>query len=179
MFALLIQAATPSPAPAPYYSVELIKSLAPMAWPLIFLGLILILHKQIKSLLERSASVEIKLLGSEIKLTGKPSELENIKKIIEPILAQIDKNIVNLDDAEKHLFREINEAISSHKVHKLPPDFKRGSDLHKTYQRLRERHLIALDGKFDAGKVVNITAFGRTVLELRGSEIWPEDKVAP
>jgi hypothetical protein len=122
-------------------------------------------------------SIEIKILGSEIKLTGKPSQLHDINKLIEPIVQQIDKNIINLNKEEKALLRQIEQEARDGNKHKLPKDFERGSDEHETYRSLRRRHLIrpVLSGKWEAGKEVEITDFGRAVLDIKRDEIWPEE----
>jgi hypothetical protein len=40
--------------PPSHYSIELIKTLTPLAWPIILFFILLMLRKQIRSLLEQS-----------------------------------------------------------------------------------------------------------------------------
>ncbi|PHJ59031.1 hypothetical protein VF14_13630 [Nostoc linckia z18] len=177
---LIFIAETPTISPSTSNNtLELIQVLTPLAWPLIFLLVFFVLKKQLTGILEKSASIEIKIPGSEIKLTGKPSDLRDIDKAIQSIIQELDKNIINLSNQEKDLLLEINNDINKNNKHKLCDDFQRGSNLHKTYQGLRQRHLIRPKegGQFNSGKEIEITDFGSAVLELRRTVIWPEEEL--
>jgi len=178
MLILIAETSTSSPSTS-NSTAELIKILPALAWALIFLIIFCSLRKQLEKLLQNSTSIEIKMLGSEVKFTGKPSELRDIdiNKIIQPIVQAIDKNIINLSSEEKKLLQEIDSDISTKKEHKLPDRFERNSELHEIYRSLRQRHLIKPKegGLFERpGQEVEITDFGRAVLDLKKNEIFSE-----
>ncbi len=143
--------------------------LAPLAWPVTTLIILLYFRNPIRSLLYRlSDSLKVKsfkfiLFGFETELTP-----EEAKGALDEMLQDIVEAMNELSAEEVKLFQTIINADGRLTVLDLLPDFKRESLQHAQLRKLRDRKLIRPmeGGNWQPQKHPIATRFGKLVLKL-------------
>jgi hypothetical protein len=93
--------------------------------------------------------------------------------IISELIADVFKDLTTQD---KMLLQAIYRSHNAGNLHRLPEDFRRGSQEHQYYRRLRDAHLIRpVENKFLPGARIEMTEFGLAVIQRFPSLLQSDD----
>ena len=150
---------------------QIIPLLKVLLWPAVTIFLVILFREPLKNLLNRATNLTVKISGGgEVTISG-----EKARDIAESVLKEVDELIEDMTPKESSELRKFAAATNPLELCKdVERDFKRNSTYHNEILRdLRKRHLIRPmeSGKWDCGKHIEITPFGRLVLNIRGKEI--------
>ena len=148
---------------------DFIELLNVILWPLITLVIFLYIRSPIISLLKKSKDVKIKVPGgTEIFLS-----LDRVESIVQDVVEGIDELVKSLSDNERFILMELSKHGPS-EIQKLFPKFERStsdqpSEQHEALRALRKKNIVKpiVGGRFRTDKIVEITPFGKLVLQLK------------
>jgi hypothetical protein len=150
---------------------QIIPLLKVLLWPALIVFLVILFREPFKNLLNRATNLTVKIPGGgEVTVSG-----EKARDIAESVLKEVDELIEGMTPKESGELRKFAAATGPLELCKdVEREFVRHSTYHKEILRdLRRRHLIRPleSGPWDCGKHIEITPFGRLVLNIRGKEI--------
>ena len=149
---------------------QIIQLLKVLIVPAVVVFVIYLFREPLKNLIGRSTNLRVKIPGDgEVEITA-----EQTKSIVEQMLKEVDNLIEDMTPEQCNEFLKFAAAGSAIQ---LADDFIRESDFHnKVLRPLRRRHLIrpTESGRWQSKKHIEITPFGRLVLNVRREEIKKE-----
>lgn len=103
-------------------------------------------------------NVRVRWEDGEVEFSAK-----DVGSIISELIGDVFKDLTAQD---KMLLKSIYRSHQSGSLHRLPEDFRRGSQEHQYYRRLRDSHLIRpVEGKFLPAVRIEMTEFGVAVIQ--------------
>lgn len=106
----------------------------------------------------------------EEEIEFSPNDAANI---ISELISDVFKDLTGQDKA---LLKSIYRSHKAGQLHRLPEDFRRGSQEHQYYRRLRDSHLIRpVEGKFLPAVRIEMTDFGLAVIQRFPSLLESDD----
>jgi hypothetical protein len=156
-------------------AIEFAKIAEAVAWPALTFFAIVLFYPPITRLLN-SLAASLKIKSIKVKAFGVEAELtpQEVKAAVDELLNEISDPTNELTEGEVQLLDQIAAADGRKSVIELAPAFVRDNDIHASFRRLRDRHLIRpLEGsRWFPEKHPVLTRFGRLVLNLRsGSRV--------
>lgn len=116
----------------------------------------------------RSSGVMVRWEEEQIEFTP-----EDASGIISELISDVFKDLTGQD---KMLLKNIYRSHNSGNLHRLSEDFRRGSQEHQYYRRLRDSHLIRpVEGKFLPAVRIEMTEFGLAVIQRFPSLLESDD----
>jgi hypothetical protein len=139
-----------------------------LAWPVVTVWLVTRFRDTIHSLAQRSKKVVLKVAGSEIQI-----DADTANAIISQLIEDVDTIFNGLTPQQKAYLYEIASSSSGGQMYQLPATFIRESEEHQILRALRTSLLIrTITGpRFEAGKKVEVTRFGRLILDLKREQL--------
>jgi hypothetical protein len=153
------------------YLQLLIDLLKAVAWPATVFLLVWGFRGSLRQAISRSRETVIKMAGAEIRLTA--SEAVDA---VSDIFSEVDAILRDhLTTQEKHLFSKIVRASRALAVEDLFPGFQRDPEQLKMLRALRGVYFIrpVEGGRWQPGKHVEVTSFGRLVARHRSESLSP------
>jgi len=143
---------------------QIIELLKVVTWPALVIIIMLVFHKPIKDLVKKVTGLTVELPVGKLTFTIRETEA-----ILEAMLVLVDSLIEDMAPEERQYFIQMKDVPTP-----VPDDFERDiSPEHKILQNLRRKNLIrpSAGGRWEKGKLMEITPFGRLVLQIRREQI--------
>jgi hypothetical protein len=145
---------------------QIIELLKVVTWPAVVVFIILVFHETIKERVRKTTDFNFEMPGG-LKFALTVSELEAILKTM---LQEVDSMVEHITPEQSREFIKFSDAPTQ-----VSEKFERHSRYHDEILRpLRALYLIRPSGGSQWGKkgeYIEITPFGRLVLQIRGEQI--------